>query len=419
MRKPKYKEIAADFLSRIVPADSDLCLDFHPTEASEILAKRINLEVATEKTDILARFGVCIGMEQPNISRMLKLARRVYFWFPVGRPMWKWIKAIQASKGKILYAQETNLGCTVYATAYVSIEDLEELASINVPDGVLEENIRANLSEGYREIEPHVLQPEAEVALVLGGPSINDFAAQIYEQAKSGIPVITANGAYNWCLEHKIIPAAQIICDARAFNSRFVNPVRPETKYLLCSQCDPKVLSSVPKDQIWMWHAFSDLHNRIVKDYYGETPHVWYPVPGGTTVGLRAIPLLLMLGYKKFHVYGFDSCIMGTHHGYVQTEDDRKRVMVVDYGGKKFNCYPWMMHQCNDFMKLTQHLIGPLCDMEIYGEGLIAHCIKTLAGEINGSDEMALLRHGETKTSERHLHLEHRPDAHGAVQEFG
>jgi hypothetical protein len=42
---------------------------------------------------------------------------------------------------------------------------------------------------------------------------------------------------------------------------------------------------------------------------------------------LRAFPLLRMLGYTQFHVFGFDSCVQedGTHHAYPQPENDNQQ----------------------------------------------------------------------------------------------
>ena len=50
---------------------------------------------------------------------------------------------------------------------------------------------------------------------------------------------------------------------------------------------------------------------------------------GGSTVTLRAIHLFRMLGFSKFEVYGFDSCIIGQHHAYEQKENDDEQVIDV------------------------------------------------------------------------------------------
>lgn len=399
MKKPNYRQIAQDFLSRAIVTDHDLCLDFHPTEASEIIGKRIKLQEVTPDSDITAKFGICIDTE-PDIDKIITKARRIYFVIPARQSMWKWIKKLEAKRCRILYAESTTFYYKIYCTAYVTEDDLNEWGKINIPNETIKKNVFANLDKGYREFQPFDMQ-DTEIAVVFGGPSINEFRKDIYEKAKSGMPVVTANGAYNWCLQNNIIPAAQIMLDGRAFNKRFVEPIQPNCQYFMCSQCDPEIMESIPRDQLWMWHPLGSPYDDLVREYYGDKLHEWTPIPGGTTVALRSFPLLLMLGFNKFHVYGLDSCITDTHHGYKQPEDDNKKVMVTEYGGRKFNCYPWMLQQCSDFLHITAKMIGPLCQMEIYGDGLIAHCIRTLAGEYSGSDKMALLRLRKTDASER------------------
>jgi hypothetical protein len=217
--------------------------------------------------------------------------------------------------------------------------------------------------------------------ILAGGPSMNEFADQIKLNRKLGMPLVTVNGAYNWCLERNISPSVQIVLDAREFNKRFVQPAIPGCKYLLASQCHPETVKSVPADQVWLWHSGSSEAVKSALDQY-DVAHgkgrEWYPVYGGMTVMLRAFPLLLMLGYSRFHVYGFDSCLMGdAHHGYSQPENDSKNVVSVECGGRTFYCHPWMLTQAHEYQEMVKLMLGETCEMEVYGDGLIAHIIKT------------------------------------------
>jgi hypothetical protein len=100
----------------------------------------------------------------------------------------------------------------------------------------------------------------------------------------------------------------------------------------------------------------------------------WFPVPGGTTVALRTFPLLGLLGYRKIHVYGFDSCLRGTdHHAYSQPEIDGYPIMEVVVGGKTFYCHGGMAKQAHEFQEVVRYLLAPAgIELAIYGDGLIA-----------------------------------------------
>lgn len=160
----------------------------------------------------------------------------------------------------------------------------------------------------------------------------------------------------------------------------------------------------------------------------------WFGIPGGSTALLRAIPLLRMLGFKRFHLYGCDSCLeqqwairhvesgdllksirssvggqfawgdgettltfstepeareamshggpglqvvrATRHHAYAQPENDKFGIIPVTCGGRVFACAPFMVSQAQEMMDLIKFL-GDEIELEIHGDGLLAHILKT------------------------------------------
>jgi len=234
---------------------------------------------------------------------------------------------------------------------------------------------------GLKEATPHG-QNDIEIMILAGGPSLNDFEDDIREKRDAGMPLVTTNGAYNWCLDRDIKPSMQVVVDGRDFNKRFVIPNIPNCHYFLASQCSPEIIKAAPKDQVYLWHAgMADAVKNSLETYDSkrEESRKWYPVMGGTTVMLRTIPMLIMLGYHRFHIYGFDSCVMeDKHHAYNQEENEGKREMGVRLGGKEFKCQMWMWVQAQEFIDI-QKMIAEHCELAVYGNGLIAHIIETAA----------------------------------------
>jgi hypothetical protein len=76
-----------------------------------------------------------------------------------------------------------------------------------------------------------------------------------------------------------------------------------------------------------------DVNDLLAKEYKN-----WYPVPGGSTMSCcERCPLFRMLGFKRFHIFGCDSCLEdGAHHAYEQKENDNQPVISVRIGGKDF-----------------------------------------------------------------------------------
>ena len=102
----------------------------------------------------------------------------------------------------------------------------------------------------------------------------------------------------------------------------------------------------------------------------------FFPVPGGSTVVLRAIPLLRMLGFARIHLFGFDSCVSASqHHAYEQPENDSEVTMPVTCGGCTFMCTPWMISQASEFRDLVAFM-GDEVELAVHGDGLIAQMIK-------------------------------------------
>jgi hypothetical protein len=160
--------------------------------------------------------------------------------------------------------------------------------------------------------------------------------------------------------------------------------VIPDCLYLMASQVHPKTLQGLPHERTFLWHSGVSLENEaLIREKTGS----FYPDPGGSTVALRAIPLLRMLGFWRAHIFGMDSCVWrksADHHAYPQPENDDEAVFPVACGGRQFYCSPWHISQASEFRSLVR-MLGDEVELEVYGDGLIAHIIQT------GSD-IALLK---------------------------
>jgi hypothetical protein len=293
-----------------------------------------------------------------------------------------WKARLEELHAKILWSEDAGGTAFFYVTAYADAQDMYDAMILNVEEDQIQRQIVENLRLGLAEVCPHEKQPDKEVILLAGGPSLNDFADEIYEKAKAGVPVVTVNGTYNWALNHRIRPAATVVLDGREFNKRFVDPPMAGVKYLLSSQCHPELVKSLPKEQVLLWHSGATERVRKAIDEYvyeSQQRREWWPVYGGSTVVLRAIILLRMLGFAKLHIYGLDSCLVGDeHHAYAQPENDMTRVVDLTVGGRTFQCHLWMWSQASEFMDQMRAMDDEM-EIAVYGDGLIAWILKTAA----------------------------------------
>jgi hypothetical protein len=393
---------------------ADNCLD---RVVRDGLGEKLRFETQDLRTwhePLAAQWGYCTDVmehiEPKDVDAVLwnivRTARFVFFSISttpddygnmmVGEPLhltvenheW-WRKKFEAMHCKVIWEREDIPGklSQWYVTAYVRGSDLGEYSSHNTAAEQVKANVKANMDLGLPEVQPYQEQ-DTHIVLLAGGPSLADGEAEILELARSGAQVVTTNGTYGWAMARGITPGAQIMVDAREFNARFCQPMNDRTRFLVCSQCDPEFVSSLPHDQVVLWHAGgSNLFEDALKEYAQETGNGrdHWPVPGGTTVMNRALPLLMMLGFRRFTIFGWDSCVMGDkHHAYAQPENDGDAVRTLDMkiGDRTWRCAGWMAIQAHEFVQMVKMFPDDV-QLDVRGDGLLAGILQFAADKAN------------------------------------
>jgi hypothetical protein len=379
---------------------ADNCLDPEVREALTTQAHALSFKLhdLNRSVPFQAQYGYCTDVMEHippvDVDRVLRniltAAQHVYFQISceddklgalIGAPLhlsvhdykW-WSEKFRELDCVVHYSADFGTHCVFYVTAWQDASALVDVGVLNVPESKVRENVRTNIANGWQQIKPHATN-DVEVMILGGGPSLNEHAHEIKAMREAGIKLICLNGTYNWAIEHGLTPSAQIMVDAREFNKRFTKPVVEGCKYLIASQCDPAALEGLPKERTYLWHTSAESIRELLDEQYKE--EVWWGVPGGSTVMLRAIPLLRMLGFKRFHIFGFDSCLSNDqHHAYSQPENDSETVIPMIVGGRVFQCHPWMATQAQEFMDLIK-VMGDEIELEVYGDGLIGHILRT------------------------------------------
>ena len=295
------------------------------------------------------------------VGHKLHLSVHPYKW---------WLQKFNDRECIIHWSSESDGYCCFYVTAWSSGADIVDIGVLNTAEEEIKENIKHNIGLGFQQAKPHPTN-DIDTMIVGGGPSVEKYIEKIRQLRADGVKLITINGAYKWCIDKGLKPSAMVMVDARPFNARFCKPVIDDCKYFMASQCHPTVFEGLPKERTYIWHTGAEL----VSDILNKQDEHWWHIPGGSTVLLRAIPLFRMLGFKRFHLFGCDSCLDNEiHHAYEQTENDGDTVLPVNVGGEIFYCNPWMISQAQEFIDLIRAL-GEEIELEIYG-GLLQHILE-------------------------------------------
>jgi len=242
----------------------------------------------------------------------------------------------------------------------------------NVSRGTVIKNIRENIKLDV----PWMRDGSTSKSMILvgGGPSMKFQLPQIRLRRKNG-ELWAMNNTHDFLVERGIIPDYFVMLDARPENVEFVRKPNKKTVYYIASRCDPSVFEALKGFNVVMWHSYitdaQGVDKEAVELLNGRP---WRMIGGGGTVGLRAMYLGRFLGYKKFHIFGYDSSYEnGEHHAYSQSLNDGERILNVTLGDKTFLCAPWMAQQARDFQSHYIKLLDQGCHIKVYGDGLIPH----------------------------------------------
>lgn len=385
-------------------------------------------EDLTEKSDLQSEYGICTDVMEhiPTddvdkvLTNILYASKHVFFQISTAEDIFSdhpeydedtdlhltvkdyhwWLQKFADQKVIVNRSMDVGNAVLFYVTGWGSRVLNWSGGHINTEIETIKQNMADNALLGIQPILPHVGDGETEVMLLCGGPTLNDFEDDIKQKRADGVKCITVNGTYNWCIERGISPSLQCMVDARDFMHRFVAQVpglTDETKYVISSQCDPKIFEGLPLDRTYMWQASTSKELLSwVKEHYGVMYEDWFPSPGGSTVGLRALMLLRMLGFNKIHLYGMDSCVLPErdHHAYEQKEndylDEKGTIPLVIGDGTKyrkvFQCQPWHAYQLREFEMMVPHMADDT-KLAVYGDGAIAYLIEANAAHA-GDEEV-------------------------------
>lgn len=237
-----------------------------------------------------------------------------------------------------------------------------------VPDEQIQENIKFAVSQNLNMIQ--ICKPAKERALMVSaGPSVQKYLDEI-RSAKGRI--ICVKHSHDLLIENGIIPWACILLDPRDHVQDFIENPHPDVHYIVASMVHRTTLERLIERnaKILVYHA-------MVGAGEGDLIKQGFFVGGGSCAATRGISVLHVLGFRKFTLYGFDSCYPEKPTG---PREDYQRVEVI---GRKFWTDMELVAQAQDFEKLMGQ---GFVDLRVKGDGMISHIWKqrrprqTLAG---------------------------------------
>lgn len=250
-----------------------------------------------------------------------------------------------------------------------------EHGGCNTPQDIIRAQMRLNVERDlpWLEMEPVKDKP---LVLVGGGPSLEYRWPEMLSHEGD---IMALNGSYRFLLDKQIIPNYFMLLDARQENIEFVKNPQPDVRHFIAAQCHPGVFDALVGFNTTLYLTIHPDTLEIVK-------HINKPVNqiAGTvgTVGIKALCLGYALGYRKFHLYGYDSSYASisngpsspkiAHHAYPQAMNDESRRIDIHIEGKRFDTSVTMANQAQEFVQFAidmTRIYG--CEIELHCDGLL------------------------------------------------
>lgn len=242
-----------------------------------------------------------------------------------------------------------------------------------IPQTEVLANVRHAIAQNYPVIERG--DPIDRLAIICGGgPSLKGQAFLIGSLQVGGAALFSVNKVDQFLRELGLLPNFHVMVDGRPGLDEWVAAGGIK---LYASMCDPKVLAKAAEiGDLTVWHAQTEGIDAI----FGKDPAIL--IGGGHTVGLRAMVLAYVMGFRRIACFGFDGSYQeNAHHAYPQKQNDGETVLDVIAGGRTFKAAPWMVQQAHDFKELTFQLEGMGCEISLFGDGLLPHIFATRAND--------------------------------------
>lgn len=228
-------------------------------------------------------------------------------------------------------------------------------------------NVISALGRGLPEFSPALFRHDGTMVLVGSGPSLPNHLDDIKQESAKGRTIVAIKGAHDWLMQNDITPDVWVCVDPRDRRAG-IQCKNDRTVYMVASRCDPVMFEHLADCKVLLWHSWSD--DERMPELDGRIR-----IGGGTTSGLRAINIGYVLGFRKFVLYGFDSCLAadGKTKRFTGEFAPENAIVPMIVGGRTFLCNGAMAMQASEFQELYKVMPDITCDVK--GDGLIAHIV--------------------------------------------
>lgn len=240
-----------------------------------------------------------------------------------------------------------------------------------VADAEIQENVRRNV----QHIKDWVAECKIHNQLAVmcsGGPSLLDHLDKIRSMQEAGAKVVCVKHSHDLLIENGIIPWGCFLLDPRSHVREFIANPHPEVIYFVASMCHPSTVDQLNEvgAHVLGYHAHVGAGE---KEALESLKVQNFLIGGGSTSATRGVSVMNVLGFRRYHLFGYDSCYFDREPETEKQSNGLPKVFEVEVGNRKFVTDAELLAQCQDFDKMLELGRDIFAEMEVYGSGMIPH----------------------------------------------
>jgi hypothetical protein len=249
----------------------------------------------------------------------------------------------------------------------IRLEDLAYKYPMRSPFTLEQEikQVEACMQYGFEHLPLHPLN-EGVLSVVGYGPTLKDTWKDITH------PCITTSGAHDFLLEQGLVPDYHTNCDGREHQVKFLTMPHPDTTYIMATICTQKTWRILKDCKVWTYH---NAHGPHIVDWIAAHDDQGLLVAGGSNIGLTAIHIGGILGYRRFKLFGFDGHKQadGSRHAGYHADPKPQRTITRTANGRTWVTSPQMSNACDELVWLLR---DSTIQCELHGDSLQQDVVK-------------------------------------------
>lgn len=192
------------------------------------------------------------------------------------------------------------------------------------------QNMVSAIARNLPRLEQSPIDESATLHVACYGPSLQDSWQDLRH------PCISMSGATRFLADRGFIPDYHIDMDPRPHKIQQITPPIPGVTYLIASVCAPIYFDTLADQNVIIWHCVSSTMDADL-GWLSSQDFGQLLVSTGSNIGLAAIQIGGILGFRHFEIHGMDGSFAdgkrhaADHYGKVQKIDTSWQSQNVKY----------------------------------------------------------------------------------------